>query len=175
MLMNKFRGFTIVELLIVIVVIAILATISVVTYSGIQTRAKNAQTVNAAAAWAKILKLYHAETGFWPTVYSCLGTTSTYQGNNGQCWDSTAWTVKSGFLSQVQPYTSNYPEPDTTDTTAGTANPSRRGLLYSTDNSTYWIMYVFQIGSGTCPSVGLPLRAGPNNLGGGYHCIYNLV
>ncbi len=173
--MNKRRGFTIVELLIVIVVIAILAAITIVAYNGIQTRAKNTQTVNAAAAWAKILKLYNSETGSWPTVYSCLGSTTTYQGNNGQCWDSTSWTVKSTFLSQVQPYTSSYPEPDTTDTTAGTANPSRRGLLYSTDNSTYWIMYVFQIGTGPCPSIGLPVRAGPNNQGNGYHCTYNLV
>lgn len=34
------KGFTLVELLIVIVVIAILAAISVVAYNGIQTRAK---------------------------------------------------------------------------------------------------------------------------------------
>ncbi|MFZ1242596.1 MAG: prepilin-type N-terminal cleavage/methylation domain-containing protein [Candidatus Saccharimonas sp.] len=37
---NK-RGFTIVELLIVIVVIAILAAISIVNYNGIQQRVKN--------------------------------------------------------------------------------------------------------------------------------------
>lgn len=36
---TKSSGFTIVELLIVIVVIAILATISVVAYTGIQSRA----------------------------------------------------------------------------------------------------------------------------------------
>lgn len=36
-------GFTIVELLIVIIVIAILATISVVAYNGVQQRAKFTQ------------------------------------------------------------------------------------------------------------------------------------
>lgn len=40
------RGFTIVELLIVIVVIAILAAISVMVYGGIQNRANNSVVVN---------------------------------------------------------------------------------------------------------------------------------
>ena len=40
---NKNTGFTIVELLIVVVVIAILAAITIVSYNGIQTRAKTAQ------------------------------------------------------------------------------------------------------------------------------------
>lgn len=38
--MNKLRAFTIVELLVVIVVIGILASITVVSYSGVQTRAQ---------------------------------------------------------------------------------------------------------------------------------------
>ena len=39
-------GFTIVELLIVIVVIGILAAITIVAYNGIQTRAQNTQRIN---------------------------------------------------------------------------------------------------------------------------------
>ena len=50
-------GFTIVEFLIVIVMIAILATISVVAYNGIQTRAKTTAWVAAVDNWTKILKL----------------------------------------------------------------------------------------------------------------------
>lgn len=50
---SKSRGFTIVELLIVIVVIAILAAISIVAYNGIQNRSK---TSSAQAAMQTMVK-----------------------------------------------------------------------------------------------------------------------
>lgn len=52
-LKTKQKGFTLVELLIVIVVIAILAAISIVAYNGIQNRAK---TTSAAASAATVVK-----------------------------------------------------------------------------------------------------------------------
>ncbi len=73
MLMNK-RGFTIVELLIVIVVIAILAAISVVAYSGIQTRARDSQRSSDISAIKKALELYKINNNGYPT---CDG--GTYQ------------------------------------------------------------------------------------------------
>jgi len=61
-------GFTIVELLIVIVVIAILAAISLVAYRGIQERARASQ-VTAALTQAKTkLELYKADAGAYPTT-----------------------------------------------------------------------------------------------------------
>jgi len=76
--MNKnIRGFTIVELLIVIVVIAILAAISVVAYNGIQQRAKNTQRIAAAKEWQKRIIAYTAANGTYPTSslgnHFCLG------------------------------------------------------------------------------------------------------
>lgn len=169
----KKRGFTIVELLIVIVVIGVLAAIVIVAYNGMQTRAKNAKTVSAATAWVKALKLYNAQWNSWPSEYSCLGNTSTYVGSNGQCWDAVQWVVKPTFLSTMSTYISNYPEPDTTDIAAGTANSPRRGLLYITDGSTYWRIYVFQLGTDACPSIGLTLFQN-NAFGSGHYCIYTL-
>ena len=49
---NK-AGFTIVELLMVIVVIAILAAITIVAYNGIQTRAKDSAIVSDLQSLAK--------------------------------------------------------------------------------------------------------------------------
>lgn len=60
------NGFTIVELLIVIVVIAILAAISVVSYSGIQARARDASTDQAISSMKKTLEIYKADNGMYP-------------------------------------------------------------------------------------------------------------
>jgi len=56
-------GFTIVELLIVIVVIGILAAITVVAYNGVQDRAKRTSQQAQVDAVGKAIKLYVAEKG----------------------------------------------------------------------------------------------------------------
>ncbi|HET8884383.1 MAG TPA: prepilin-type N-terminal cleavage/methylation domain-containing protein [Candidatus Saccharimonadales bacterium] len=59
-------GFTIVELLIVIVVIGILAAITIVTYSGVQDRAVDTRMRVAANKVEKALRLWHIDTGESP-------------------------------------------------------------------------------------------------------------
>ena len=164
-------GFTIVELLIVIVVIGILAAITIVSYNGIQNRSKNAKTVSAITAWSKAIKLYNADTGTWPSVHSCLGAPTTYAGNNSQCWNSTTWVVNTSFTNQLAPYMNTFPEPDTTDITEGGANTPRRGALYHTTNRDIYAAFA---GITSCPDVGL--RNTTTNMGetGGIYCIYTL-
>ena len=59
-------GFTIVELLIVIVVIAILAAISVVSYSAVQSRARDTLRENAATQVVKAYQMLKVQTGQTP-------------------------------------------------------------------------------------------------------------
>lgn len=74
---QRSRGFTIVELLIVVVVIAILAAITIVSYNGITARARNTQTISAVNAYLKGFAQYATINGTYPPVagsnYSCLG------------------------------------------------------------------------------------------------------
>ncbi|MBC7869077.1 prepilin-type N-terminal cleavage/methylation domain-containing protein [Candidatus Saccharibacteria bacterium] len=65
---NKQHGFTIVELLIVIVVIGVLASISIVAYSGVQSKARDTVRSNDIAQVKKAIELYYVDNGSYPTV-----------------------------------------------------------------------------------------------------------
>ncbi|MBC7564630.1 prepilin-type N-terminal cleavage/methylation domain-containing protein [Candidatus Saccharibacteria bacterium] len=69
---NKQTGFTIVELLIVVVVIAILAAITIVSYNGITARSNAAAGLAAANTSIKKATLYNTETSGYPTAPSQL-------------------------------------------------------------------------------------------------------
>lgn len=60
------KGFTLVELLIVIVIIAILAAITVVAYNGLTQRANNAAVVSSVESVAKLLRLYKTGENAYP-------------------------------------------------------------------------------------------------------------
>ena len=60
------RGFTIVELLIVVVVIAILASISVVAYNGVQQRARDSRRISDIQMINKAILSYYAVHGSYP-------------------------------------------------------------------------------------------------------------
>lgn len=81
--MHKQHGFTIVELLIVIVVIAILAAISVTAYNGMQSRATDTSLRQAAATIEKSLKIWAVDNGSVLTGDSG----STLALSNGKCPD----------------------------------------------------------------------------------------
>lgn len=63
---HKRYGFTIVELLIVIVVIAILAAISIIAYSGIQNRANNSAIQNDIRNYGLKIETFNIDNGSFP-------------------------------------------------------------------------------------------------------------
>lgn len=84
-LLNK-QGFTIVELLIVIVIIAILAAITVVAYNGVTARANASSAQSSAETVLKKAEAYNAEYGAYPILPSALTASaaqSTSYGLNG--------------------------------------------------------------------------------------------
>lgn len=67
-LQRKQQGFTIVELLIVIVVIGILALLVITTFTGIQKKARNTERQTDVKALHGQLEAYHAQNGKYPTL-----------------------------------------------------------------------------------------------------------
>lgn len=154
----KHTGFTIVELLIVIVVIAILAAISVVAYNGIQTRAENTKTVQSVAQYGKAIKLYVADRGAYPIqTYSCLGN-PTRCGNVTDSTDpgcSGGQTTPKTLISVLAPYATSLPEPSTQTMTC--LAKQYAGAWYHSSAGTAAEMRFYLKGNQQCDSVGMPI------------------
>lgn len=74
------RGFTIVELLIVIVVIGILAGITVVSYSGITRRADASKAQANANSARSVAEAFNADKGYYPAL-AATGTDNLTTGS----------------------------------------------------------------------------------------------
>lgn len=74
---NNRRGFTIVELLIVIVVIGILAAITIVAYNGVQARAQDSHRLAEMNKLRKGLEVYFTLNGQYPQCNGADSCTST--------------------------------------------------------------------------------------------------
>ena len=100
----KNQGFTLVELLIVIVIIAILTVVSLVAYNGLQNQAKTSAAKSAADAVAKKAELYNTAKSKYPTNLQALtdktvGTPPVSQ--TGEPYYLDASTVKSGSVASA--------------------------------------------------------------------------
>jgi len=72
-LRKRQEGFTIVELLIVIVIIGILATLVIVTFTGTQQKARDSQRQTDINAVDSHLESYFAENGYYPDADDLTG------------------------------------------------------------------------------------------------------
>src|ERR1700752_1606885 len=67
-LKKRNQGFTIVELLIVIVVIGILALLVITTYSGIQAKARNSKRQSDVKSLQTQLEAFFSQNGYYPSL-----------------------------------------------------------------------------------------------------------
>lgn len=76
-LLRKQTGFTIIELLIVIVVIGVLAAITIVAYNGISQRGQNAARVSAAKAAYNVIKIHTTTAGSDAAILSPIAVNAS--------------------------------------------------------------------------------------------------
>ena len=125
---KKAYGFTIVELLIVIVVIGILAAVSIVAYSGIQGRARDSQRLQDIATIRKALEMYKTEQGRYPAPVANPGV------NN---WEA---SVDPNFLQSLQGYISKAP-----------VDPMNKIIPPHSATGYYYAYYRYGAGENGCP------------------------
>jgi type II secretory pathway pseudopilin PulG len=102
LVLQKRAGFTIIELLIIVVVIGILAAITIASFNGVQNRSKNVRAHVQARQAANVLKSYYTVFGTYPAFARdriCLG--SNYpdlnaDGVTGDCQDGPGGVSCSG-------------------------------------------------------------------------------
>lgn len=179
---RRSTGFTIVELLIVIIVIAILATITIVSYNGIQARAMDAKRAQAASNAAKGLMNYYQITSSFPDDSACIGEVSHYPAATnfaqGLCYKevnpttgSTARirTVEQLWTDPMKTTLSSIPDGSYSPVIIRLENGNdlyARGVVGSRDamNSNIVNLYIYSANDNfTCPSGGV--KSALNNSG----------
>ena len=118
------RGFTIVELLIVIIVIAILAAIAIVAYNGITAKAFNARVEADIRNVQNLVEAYNAQYGSYPSTGS-INTVQTDANCPGGTHQANWVPSVTGTLPQSQ---------------ANSGVSGQRGCyMYSSDGTSYII------------------------------------
>jgi len=122
---TKNRGFTIVELLVVIVVIGILAAITIVSYTGITNKATQASLQSDLSNSSKLLKMYYTDYGIYPVIANGSNCPSNPVVDNKYC---------------LKPSSSNTltysPNSGTTGSSAFTLSATNNTTTYTTTNNS---------------------------------------
>lgn len=135
-------GFTIVELLIVIVVIGILASITIVAFNGIQGRARDSQRVQDMRSIVKSLELYKTTYGYYPAAVGTLNASGWEVSHDGTSTTNfLSALVTGGAVSKVPVDPKNQGVVTSTTSLA----PS-----WSSSNNVYFYHRYAAGGSGSC-------------------------
>lgn len=156
------------ELLIVIVIIAILAAITIVAYNGIQTRANNTQTVEAMKQFVKAYHMYALDNGGYPNATGCLG--EGYPSNRCLAQSGASACFGMGAANSapanahLRPYMNNQvPSPSMQQIACGGTTYVGMYNWYDTTNGKVTLFMVLK-GDQTCPPMSPNVEASSKSL-----------
>jgi len=110
--MNNQRGFTVTELLLVVAIIGLLASIAIPVYNNVQRRARVAKAQSDVRILASVTQTYAVQMGTLPTALADLTVvTAGPQGLNVGPFIARVPTPPKGAWPAAYAYTPNVPSP----------------------------------------------------------------
>lgn len=135
---TKQTGFTIVELLIVIVVIGVLAAITIVAFNGIQQRARVATVTTDLAGATRVLALHEVDAGRYPATLAEANNGQGVKASSGTSYQYTAPSSGTSYCLTATNGTTSYKVSNdaTTPTTGGCPGHGVGGVAALTNLAT---------------------------------------
>src|ERR1700723_4673646 len=96
MLKQVQKGFTLIELMIVIAIIGILAAIAIPAYQNYTIRAQVTEGLTLGDGWKTAISEYYANTGNWPAQSNLTGTC-----NSSGKYESSVTVVAGGVIQVI--------------------------------------------------------------------------
>lgn len=146
--MQRQKGFTIIELIVVIAIIAILAAVVMINVNGYLAKARNAKRVAEVGEYIKALSLYYADNGFYPVAD---GSNCCFGYNNQNCMETQQNCDGSRNADHaLQPYIPGLPSDNSGFILSDVGGGYGYVTLYpasDTESPSFWIDWVME-GSG---------------------------
>lgn len=154
---NNIPGFTIIELMIVIVIIGVLAAITIVNFVDVQDRAQFSIMQSDLKSLTGALEMYRSDNSEYPNTYGVTGCTGNWCG-----WDQ---ATGDNFVPGLTPkYLSKTPQ-------LGTALASNNTYLFSSNGTDYQLIRFNPAGLSTAEktnNLALIMSDGYENIAWGY-------